>query len=111
VQQFIEGAVFASVSSCITTIIGIRSMLRKTTQPTASALPTPAVPKPICGCGHGLHDHDPEKKTCAARVRLFKYSIGSGHEVFDKYGNCSCKQYVGPIPYTEFYMPEQLPPE
>lgn len=69
--------------------------------------PKPPEPvKPICGCSHGVHTHDPKSGACQAQVKMYKYSPSAGREVFDKYGPCACVRYSGPQPITEFYAPE-----
>jgi hypothetical protein len=69
----------------------------------------PALPAPLCGCGHTLSQHDTESNTCYAELR---------RDTFDKRGRfsgvawvpCTCRQYVGPRPIDEVFMPRLLPP-
>jgi hypothetical protein len=70
----------------------------------------PAAPlTPICGCGHALSQHDPETHTCHAELR---------RDAFDRRGRwsghtwvpCTCRQYVGPRPIDEVFLPPLLPP-
>lgn len=58
--------------------------------------PKPPKPvKPICGCGHGFHDHGPQDPyACHARV-----SLGGS------YRDCTCQRYAGPVP-PEYFAPE-----
>jgi hypothetical protein len=64
---------------------------------------------PVCGCGHTLSQHDPENRTCHAEVR---------RDAFDRRGRwaghtwvpCTCRQYVGPRPIDEVFVPRVLPP-
>lgn len=52
--------------------------------------------KPVCGCGHGLHDHDEDG--CKAQV-CYDRLLGSWRQ-------CTCRKYVGPQPLPEFFAPE-----
>ena len=53
-------------------------------------------PKPICGCGHGLHDHG--KDGCNAQVCYDR--------LYNRWRECTCRKYVGPEPLAELYAPE-----
>lgn len=57
-------------------------------------------PKPICGCGHNLAEHNPETGTCAATIRVFDAPRRP----------CTCQQYVGPKPLEEMFAQQYLPP-
>jgi hypothetical protein len=69
----------------------------------------PSNPVPVCGCGHALSQHDTGTNTCYAELR---------REVFDRRGRftghtwvpCTCRQYVGPRPIDEVFLPRVLPP-
>lgn len=72
----------------------------------------PAAPPqmtPLCGCGHALSQHDRQTSTCYAELR---------RDSFDKRGRwaghtwvpCTCRQYVGPRPIDEVFVPRLLPP-
>lgn len=72
--------------------------------------PAPPPPvTPVCGCGHTLSQHDPQRHTCHAEVR---------RDAFDRRGRwagntwvpCTCRQYVGPLPIDEVFAPPLLPP-
>ena len=63
-------------------------------------------PKPICECGHGFHDHDPASSACHGRAELKRYSIAEERKVFDKYGPCTCRRYVGPEPLPTYVATE-----
>jgi hypothetical protein len=77
------------------------------------ARPRPAAPPPqltpMCGCGHTLSQHDVETHTCYAELR---------RDTFDRRGRwaghswvpCTCRQYVGPRPIDEVFVPPFLPP-
>jgi hypothetical protein len=64
---------------------------------------------PVCGCGHALSQHDRETSTCYAELR---------RDTFDRRGRwsghswvpCTCRQYVGPRPIDEVFLPPLLPP-
>jgi hypothetical protein len=64
---------------------------------------------PLCGCGHTLSQHDIETHTCYAELR---------RDTFDRRGRfsghtwvpCTCRQYVGPRPIDEVFLPRLLPP-
>jgi hypothetical protein len=50
-------------------------------------------PKPICGCNHGLHQHDLKSSKCHY-----------------KFLPCDCLRYTGPLPAEEFIAQQLLPP-
>jgi len=62
--------------------------------------------KPVCGCEHGLHDHDKATGACNARSRTYRYDQATEFEVLDGYVPCTCRQYTGPEPLPEYYAPE-----
>ena len=82
--------------------LGGRLSRRRPTSP-------PAPSAPLCGCGHTLSQHDTETNTCYAELR---------RDVHDKRGRwtghqwvpCTCRQYVGPRPIDEVFVPRLLPP-
>lgn len=61
-------------------------------------------PQPICGCRHGLHAHDPKTGVCHERVQLNNWDEKT------KWGDCKCRQYTGPRPIDQIWIPEVLPP-
>ena len=71
--------------------------------------PPPPQMTPLCGCGHPLSQHDREHNTCHAELR---------RDSFDRRGRwaghtwvpCTCRQYVGPRPIDEVFVPRLLPP-
>jgi hypothetical protein len=73
----------------------------------AAAAPPPVTP--LCGCGHVLSQHDIDNRTCYAELR---------RDTFDRRGRfaghtwvpCTCRQYVGPRPIDEVFLPRVLPP-
>ncbi|TFV51869.1 hypothetical protein [Blastococcus sp. TF02A-35] len=73
---------------------------------------TPAPPPPVtplCGCGHTLSQHDTATNTCYAELRRDTYDKRgrwSGHS----WVPCTCRQYVGPRPVDEVFVPRVLPP-
>jgi hypothetical protein len=70
--------------------------------------PPPRV-TPVCGCGHALSQHDRETSTCYAempRDTFDKRGRWSGHS----WVPCTCRQYVGPRPIDEVFVPPLLPP-
>jgi hypothetical protein len=48
--------------------------------------------EPVCGCTHHHSFHDPETGECHGEVR--------GQM------RCTCRQYSGPVPLPEAYMPD-----
>jgi hypothetical protein len=67
--------------------------------------PKPPKPiKPICGCGHGYHDHGAESGACHGQKKKYRHDGLS--EVMDGYMPCTCQRYTGPTPLPEFYAPE-----
>ena len=76
--------------------------------PSRRRRPKPLPPvKPICGCGHGFHDHDAKTGNCHAQLKKYRHN-GLG-EVMDGYMECTCRRYTGPTPYPEFVATELLP--
>lgn len=72
--------------------------------------PAPPVQRtPLCGCGHPLSQHDRETSTCYAELRRDSFDRRgrwSGHT----WVPCTCRQYVGPRPIDEVFVPPVLPP-
>jgi hypothetical protein len=72
--------------------------------------PKPVDPlKPICGCTHGLHSHDPKTKKCNASVSRAVYNK-RGDWIGKEWVGCSCMQYTGPMPLDQLWIPDVLPP-
>ncbi|AIG73315.1 Hypothetical protein AJAP_01925 [Amycolatopsis japonica] len=61
-------------------------------------------PKPVCGCSHGLEQHDPDTKECHGQI-LHRDWIGN------QWVPCTCRQYVGPKPFEELFVSPMLPPQ
>ena len=72
------------------------------------AVPPPPV-TPLCGCGHALSQHDRETSTCYAELRRDAYDK-RGRWAGHTWVPCSCRQYVGPRPIDEVFVPRVLPP-
>jgi len=70
--------------------------------------PTPPV-TPLCGCGHPLSQHDTETSTCYAELRRDAYDK-RGRWTGHTWVPCTCRQYVGPRPIDEVFLPRLLPP-
>ena len=72
---------------------------------------TPQTPTPICGCDHGLHDHDPKTGECHGLMDgdPLRYNEFSRPTAF-KQVRCTCKQYTGPRPIDQIWIPDMLPP-
>ena len=64
---------------------------------------------PVCGCGHALSQHDTETHTCYAELRRDTYDR-KGRWAGDSWVPCTCRQYVGPRPIDEVFLPPLLPP-
>lgn len=59
--------------------------------------PKPKEKKPdfvVCGCGHGMHDHDPETNQCHARVRVYEWNEDMEKETLKSYADCTCRQFL-----------------
>jgi hypothetical protein len=80
----------------------------------ASAPPQPLPqPKAICGCDHGLHQHDRASDKCHAEVKKWTgQNRDKKGELWDyyKFVRCDCRRYTGPIPAEEFLAQSLLPP-
>lgn len=61
----------------------------------------PSPTEPICGCGHGLHDHDPESKQCWGPVEKYRYNLVAELDVMEDVP-CTCRHYVGPEPLPSY---------
>jgi hypothetical protein len=69
------------------------------------SLPRPKKPtKPICGCGHGLEQHDPRTAACHGTVRRPRTES-------NRYVPCTCRQYTGPRAVEELFATPILPPQ
>ena len=64
---------------------------------------------PVCGCGHTLSQHDRETHTCYAELRRDAYDR-RGRWAGHTWVPCTCRQYVGPRPIDEVFVPPLLPP-
>lgn len=66
---------------------------------------------PYCGCEHGLHDHDPKTGECHGLMDgdPLRYD-DFHHPTAYKQVRCTCKQYTGPRPIDQIWIPEVLPP-
>ena len=71
--------------------------------------PPPPV-TPICGCGHPLSQHDPKENTCHAEVARDAYNW-MGRWAGHTWVACRCRQYIGPRPIDEVFVPRLLPPQ
>ncbi|PRY48514.1 hypothetical protein LY71_109151 [Geodermatophilus tzadiensis] len=69
----------------------------------------PPLPTPVCGCGHPLSQHDTETNTCYAELRRDSYDR-RGRWAGHTWVACTCRQYVGPRPIDEVFLPRVLPP-
>ncbi|MGY1695294.1 MULTISPECIES: hypothetical protein [unclassified Geodermatophilus] len=69
----------------------------------------PPNPVPLCGCGHALSQHDTETNTCYAELRRDTYDK-RGRWAGHTWVPCTCRQYVGPRPIDEVFVPRILPP-
>jgi hypothetical protein len=68
-------------------------------------------PAAVCeGCEHGLSFHD-EKNRCRSKVARNRYDSIGGH-TGKEYVDCTCRQYIGPIPaermIANFPLPSSL---
>lgn len=50
----------------------------------------------ICGCGHGLEQHDPPAGSCHAKVRFEILAYGMTYSYV--YERCKCRRYVESFP-------------
>ncbi len=69
----------------------------------------PPLPTPVCGCGHTLSQHDTGTNTCYAELRRDSYDK-RGRWAGHTWVPCTCRQYVGPRPIDEVFLPRVLPP-
>lgn len=77
-------------------ILGVGYLAGRITRRRAAPAPTQA----LCGCGHGLEQHDLQAHACKAEVPRGNYT----------YVPCTCQQYVGPKPLEEMFVQQYLPP-
>lgn len=101
----VVGALLALVFFALGRVNGLRQAIA------SGRVPKPPE-KPICGCGHGLHEHDLKTNECHAQ---FKKQMGQFYKqgkLWDKWEwtQCGCRQYTGPRPVEEFFAPPMLPP-
>lgn len=65
-------------------------------------------PKPVCGCTHHHAMHDPETRSCHAKVEGEPARYDSfGEPTAWRQVQCSCRQYTGPEPLPE-YIPREI---
>ncbi|MFI7547025.1 hypothetical protein [Actinoplanes sp. NPDC049599] len=71
----------------------------------------PETPQPqaICGCGHGLGQHDNSGERCHAEIGRPVHNK-HGEVIGQQYVPCTCRRYVGPLPIEQFLRTELLPP-
>lgn len=67
-------------------------------------------PQAICGCGHGLDQHEPASGRCHGEVKRAAYNK-YGSWVGHTYPTCTCQQYVGPVPIEQLIQTQILPPQ
>lgn len=91
------------------TVLGIGVSIGKRR---AAGLP----PKSICeGCTHGLSFHDPHTNQCHGKAhdKPLHYD-GFGNPTAWRTKQCTCRQYVGPVPadrmISSFQLPSSQPP-
>lgn len=100
----IVGAVLALVFFAMGRMSGLRQ---------AKSLPGGKPPKPVCGCDHGLHQHDLKSGKCHADIKTWagQHRDKRG-ELWDNYKwiPCGCRRYTGPIPAEEYLAQQMLPP-
>lgn len=75
----------------MTALLWAPMIIRELRTGRAKKRPKGAEPEPICGCEHHLAFHTPEG-VCKEQV-----PIPDGENKFKVY-DCTCQQYVGPIP-------------
>lgn len=63
--------------------------------------------QPICGCGHHFSFHEPSKGICKQHTRHVIGYDGGGDPVYE-IGDCSCQQYVGPMPEVDYQIIREL---
>lgn len=68
-------------------------------------------PKPVCGCSHGLEQHDPDTKECHGETLHRDARSTSGIYLGNQWVACTCRQYVGPKPFEELFVSPMLPPQ
>ncbi|MBP2474829.1 hypothetical protein JOF53_003701 [Crossiella equi] len=73
--------------------------------------PAGTTPKPLCGCSHGLEQHDPDTKECHGQILHKDARTEGGTWIGNQWVPCTCRQYVGPKPFEELYAPPMLPPQ
>lgn len=80
-------------------------------QLTRRRTPIAATPKPVCGCSHGLEQHDPDTNECHRQILREDTYTEDGAWIGNQWVPCTCRQYVGPKPLEELYVPPLLPPQ
>jgi hypothetical protein len=100
----IVGALLALVFFVLGRVSGLRQ---------AKLLPgSSSPPKPICGCGHGLHLHDLKTNQCHHEYKKEDGQFYKDGHLWDRFQwtRCECKKYTGPIPAEEYLAQQLLPP-
>ena len=64
----------------------------------------------ICGCKHGLEQHDPETKACHGRTLQRNVYSKEGKWLGTQWIDCTCRRYVGPVPAEEILGTPYIPP-
>lgn len=101
----IVGALLALVFFALGRINGLR-------QAQLSTGKSPKPLKPVCGCDHGLHQHDRQTGKCHAEYKKPMGQYYKQGRLWDKWEwtKCDCRQYTGPIPAEEYLAQQLLPP-
>lgn len=66
--------------------------------------PPPPPPAPICGCEHELAMHDPQSNRCHEFNEVRKWDDGGAYVGLCRV-QCSCRQYTGPRPIDQVFLP------
>jgi hypothetical protein len=69
----------------------------------------PSVMTATCTCKHPLSQHDSRSNTCYAEIPRDAYTK-RGRWAGHTWVPCPCRQYVGPRPIDEVFVPPLLPP-
>lgn len=79
--------------------IGGRRARRRHPGAGGGAIAAAAEPKPVCACKHALAFHDPRTNVCHGQINGDPLRYDSFHHATAwKRVQCTCRQYVGPIP-------------
>jgi hypothetical protein len=104
----IEGTSMEPVSLLVGAVLVAAGFVAGRLQRRRPGPPPPPV-TPLCGCGHALSQHDRETATCYAELRRDAYDK-RGRWAGHTWVPCTCRQYVGPRPIDEVFVPRVLPP-